>query len=119
MAPPTATLSRLERGCRSEQSRFDDYIGQDNPVRVVDAFVEELKLRDLGLEGAEATARSRCARRQASLRWSPSRRRVPRATTSITLTGVVESAQVSEHTGELENIQFDPNVAVEIEIEVA
>jgi len=27
---------------------IDDYIGQDNPVRVVDAFVEELKLRDLG-----------------------------------------------------------------------
>ena len=28
---------------------LDDYIGQDNPVRVVDAFVEELDLRDFGL----------------------------------------------------------------------
>jgi transposase len=27
---------------------LDDYIGQDAPVRVVDAFVEELELRDLG-----------------------------------------------------------------------
>jgi hypothetical protein len=27
---------------------LDDYIGQDNPARVVDAFVEELELRDLG-----------------------------------------------------------------------
>src|SRR6476646_2577357 len=32
---------------------LDDYIGQDNPVRVVDAFVEELELRDLGFESAE------------------------------------------------------------------
>jgi transposase len=29
---------------------LDDYIGQDNPVRIVDAFVEELELRDLGFE---------------------------------------------------------------------
>ena len=29
---------------------LDDYIGQDNPVRVVDAFIEELELRDLVLE---------------------------------------------------------------------
>jgi len=32
---------------------LDDYIGHDNPVRVVDAFVEELELQDLGFEGAE------------------------------------------------------------------
>ena len=31
---------------------LDDYVGQDNPVRVVDAFIEELELRDLGFEGA-------------------------------------------------------------------
>jgi transposase len=29
----------------------DDYIGQDNPVRVIDAFVDELDLADLGLNG--------------------------------------------------------------------
>jgi len=29
----------------------DDYIGQDNPVRVIDVFVGELKLEDLGFNG--------------------------------------------------------------------
>src|SRR5215467_12139768 len=32
---------------------LDDYIGEDNPVRAVDAFVEELDLKRLGFEGAE------------------------------------------------------------------
>lgn len=30
----------------------DDYIGQDNPVRIVDVFVGELDLEDLGFSGA-------------------------------------------------------------------
>ena len=30
----------------------DDYIEQDNPVRVVDAFVDELDLAELGFNGA-------------------------------------------------------------------
>jgi transposase len=29
----------------------DDYIGQDNPVRVIDAFVDELELAELGFNG--------------------------------------------------------------------
>src|SRR6188472_982828 len=33
---------------------LDDYIGEDNPVRVVDAFVDELDLETLGFEGATA-----------------------------------------------------------------
>src|SRR6187402_1740384 len=32
---------------------LDDYIAEDNPVRVVDAFVEELDLQALGFEGIE------------------------------------------------------------------
>jgi transposase len=32
---------------------LDDYIAEDNPVRAVDAFVEELDLRALGFDGAE------------------------------------------------------------------
>ena len=32
---------------------LDDFIAEDNPVRVVDAFVEELKLKELGFVGAE------------------------------------------------------------------
>ena len=40
---------------------LDDYIAEDNPVRVVDAFVEELDLHELGFEGAEAAATGRPA----------------------------------------------------------
>jgi transposase len=38
---------------------LDDYVGVDNPVRVVDAFVEELDLLDLGFEGADPAATGR------------------------------------------------------------
>src|SRR4030088_3341732 len=42
---------------RSQSTLFpeflDDYIAEDNPVRVVDVFVDELDLKDLGFEGAE------------------------------------------------------------------
>jgi transposase len=31
---------------------IDDYIGQDDPVRVIDVFVDELELEDLGFNGA-------------------------------------------------------------------
>jgi len=38
---------------RSQSTLFpevlDDYIAEDNPVRVVDVFVDELDLKDLGL----------------------------------------------------------------------
>jgi transposase len=32
---------------------LNDYVTEDNPVRVVDAFVDELDLQELGFEGAE------------------------------------------------------------------
>ena len=38
---------------------LDDYIGPDNPVRVVEAFVEELDLVSLGFEGAQPAATGR------------------------------------------------------------
>ena len=38
---------------------LDDYIGEDNPVRVVDAFVEELDLCASGFEGVEPAATGR------------------------------------------------------------
>jgi len=31
--------------------RLDDYIAEDNPVRVVDVFVDELDLKQLGFDG--------------------------------------------------------------------
>jgi transposase len=30
---------------------LDDYVAEDNPVRVIDVFVDELDLRALGFEG--------------------------------------------------------------------
>src|SRR3977135_927899 len=50
---------------RSQSTLFpevlDEYIAEDNPVRVVDVFVEELDLKDLGFEGAEPEATGRPA----------------------------------------------------------
>jgi transposase len=46
---------------------LDDYIAQDNPVRVVDAFVEELDLQALGFEGAEPAQTGRPSYRPAVL----------------------------------------------------
>ena len=40
---------------------LDDYIGEDNPVRVVDAFVEELDLQALGFIGTSPAATGRPA----------------------------------------------------------
>jgi transposase len=41
--------------------RLDDYIAEDNPVRAVESFVEELDLRGLGFDGAEPEATGRPA----------------------------------------------------------
>lgn len=38
---------------------LDDYIGEDNPVRVVDAFVEELDLQTLGFKGIDPASTGR------------------------------------------------------------
>src|SRR5690349_21373853 len=40
---------------------LDDYVGEDNPVRIVDAFVNELNLKALGFEGADPAATGRPA----------------------------------------------------------
>ena len=41
--------------------RLDDYIADDNAVRVVDAFVEKLDLLSLGFEGVEPSDTGRPA----------------------------------------------------------
>jgi transposase len=38
---------------------LDDYIGEDNPVRVIDLFVDELNLRELGFDGSTPAATGR------------------------------------------------------------
>jgi transposase len=48
---------------RSQSTLFpeslDEYIAEDNPVRVVEVFVDELDLKQLGFEGAEPEATGR------------------------------------------------------------
>lgn len=38
---------------------LDDYIGEDNPVRVIDLFVDELDMSSLGFDGAAPAATGR------------------------------------------------------------
>ena len=40
---------------------LDDYVGEDNPVRVVEVFVGELDLGGLGFEGVDPAATGRPA----------------------------------------------------------
>jgi len=59
-------MKRFIEGVDRNQStlfpeRLEDYIGEDNPVRVVDAFVGALDLRTLGFEGVDPHATGRPA----------------------------------------------------------
>src|SRR5467141_4790866 len=40
---------------------LDDWVGESNPVRAIDAFVEKLELRDLGFDGVDPAATGRPA----------------------------------------------------------
>jgi transposase len=47
--------------------RLEDYLGDDNPVRAIDVFVEELDLAELGFGGVEPEATGRPAYHPATL----------------------------------------------------
>src|SRR6476619_474690 len=47
--------------------RLDDYLGEDNPVRAIDVFVDELDLAVLGFGGVEPEATGRPAYHPATL----------------------------------------------------
>ena len=47
--------------------RLDDYIAQDNAVRVIEVFVDELDLNQLGFDGMQPQATGRPAYRPATL----------------------------------------------------
>ena len=47
--------------------RLDDYLGEDNPVRAIDVFVDELDLAKLGFAGVEPEATGRPAYHPATL----------------------------------------------------
>src|SRR5450631_3614309 len=46
---------------------FDDYVGDDNPVRAIDVFVDELGLGDLGFDGVQPHATGRPSYHPATL----------------------------------------------------
>lgn len=57
-------MKRFVEGENRDQSTLfpeslDDYIAEENPVRVVDVFVDALDLRALGFDGAEPEATGR------------------------------------------------------------
>lgn len=56
-------MKRFVEGVDRSQSvlfpeRLDEYIDEDNPVRVVDVFVDELDLGELGFEGSRQPSRA-------------------------------------------------------------
>jgi transposase len=61
----------IEGEDRSQSTLFpehlDDYIAEDNPVRVIDVFIDELDLHALGFEGIEPETTGRPAYHPASL----------------------------------------------------
>lgn len=55
-------MGRFIEGCERRQTLLlaecvDDYVGEDNPVRVIDVFIDELDLPTLGFAGAASTGR--------------------------------------------------------------
>lgn len=59
-------MRRFIEGVHREQStlfpeRIEDYVSDDNPVRVIDIFIDELNLLELGFESAEPKATGRPA----------------------------------------------------------
>lgn len=61
----------VEGECRDQSTLFpgtlDEYIGEDNPVRVIDVFVEQLNLGELGFDGVRPARTGRPAYHPASL----------------------------------------------------
>ncbi|MDB5471400.1 MAG: hypothetical protein JWR84_2960 [Caulobacter sp.] len=65
-------MSRFVEGCDRRQPTLlpeclDDYVAEDNPVRVVDVFVDDLDLGALGFEGVTPAATGRPAYHPAML----------------------------------------------------
>ncbi len=57
-------LSRFVEGCDCRQPMLlpeclDDYVAEENPVRVVDVFIDDLDLGALGFEGVTPAATGR------------------------------------------------------------
>ena len=55
--------NHIKGQCRTQATLFpevlDDFVSEDNPVRIVDAFVNELDLQELGFERVQAKSKGR------------------------------------------------------------
>ena len=65
-------MKRFVEGADRSQStlfpeRFDDYIAEDNPVRVIEVFIDEVDLDQLGFDGMQPEATGRPAYHPATL----------------------------------------------------
>src|ERR1700676_2941417 len=67
---PLLNRGGMMKGCVQEADRqettllpecLDDWVGESNPVRAVDVFVDALELRDLGFDGVDPAATGRPA----------------------------------------------------------
>jgi transposase len=69
--PGSGRKRYIEGEDRSQSTLFpehlDDYIAEDNPVRVIDVFVDELELKEMGFEGMQPEATGRPAYHPGSL----------------------------------------------------
>ena len=69
--PPTGRQNGCVGDDRSQSTlfpeRLDEYLGEDNPVRAIDVFVDELDLGKLGFGGVEPEATGRPAYHPATL----------------------------------------------------
>lgn len=60
-------MKRFVQGVDRTQSilfpaQLEDYVAEDNPVRVIDAFVEAIDLAALGFDGMRSAEKSVCQR---------------------------------------------------------
>jgi hypothetical protein len=79
-------MPRLVEGSARDQmillpECLDDYIAEDNPIRVVDSFVEELNLEELGFDGVApaCTGRPSTTQNRRLIRASRAQRRLGHA----------------------------------------
>ncbi|AJZ56894.1 transposase IS4 family domain protein [Paraburkholderia fungorum] len=98
-------MGRFVEGAQRSQTTLlpeclDDFISEDNPVRIVDAFVEELELTSLGFEGTRPASTGRPSYHPAVLLkiWGASgavKTLTPRATGNISAAPLTKTATPS------------------------
>jgi hypothetical protein len=66
--PPIRAQRVFAGPCHEAPECLDDYVAEDNPVRVVEVFVDQLELGALDFEGADPAATGRLDREPEKMR---------------------------------------------------